>query len=141
MGIGFMIFLVIFVGSGVTYSTYMMNRSRCTLEEAAQRSGCTENDLRELIQAGFLEYRRKYILFGPYSLDTHQIAEAREASITMKQIKAETDAMLRQRAEAFAAEMREMQRSFQEREAARQAYMEMLDRPTSSGFFHFLTPA
>lgn len=128
MDIAFIIVLVIVVGSGVTFSTYITNRSRCTLEEAAQRSGCAENDLRDLIQSGLLEYRRKYVLFGPRSLDVHQIAEAREASIKIKQIKAETDAMLHQQAEAFAAEMQEMQSRFQEREAAHKAYMEMLDR-------------
>jgi DnaJ-domain-containing protein 1 len=128
MDIAFIIILVIIVGGGITYSTYLTNRSRCTLEEVAQRSGCSENDVRELIQAGLLDYRRKYVLFGPRSLDASQIAEAREASIKIKQMWAETDATLRQQADAFAAEMQEMQCRAQEREAAHQAYMEMLDR-------------
>jgi DnaJ-domain-containing protein 1 len=128
MDSAYTIFLVIIVGGGITCWAYLTNRSRCSLEEAAQRSGCSENDVRELIQAGLLEYRRKYVLFGPRSLDASQITEAREALIKIKQIRAETEATLRQQAEAFAAEMQEMQRRAQEREAAHQAYMEMLDR-------------
>jgi hypothetical protein len=62
------------------------------------------------------------------AFDAYQIAEAREASIKIKQIRAETDATLRRQTEAFAAEMQEMQRRAQEREATHQAYMEMLER-------------
>lgn len=75
---------------------------------------------------GLLEYRRKYILFGPHSLDASQIPEAREVSLKLKEMLATHEATFRQQAEAFAAEIQEIQHRAKEREAAHLAYMEML---------------
>lgn len=122
------ILFVIIVAGGASFMTYLTNKSRCTLEEAVQRSGCTKEDLQELIRLGGLEYRRKYFLFGPLSLDAYELTKARDASIELKEIRATYETTRRQQEEAFAAEMQEMQRRFQEREAADRAYMEMLDR-------------
>lgn len=128
MDIATILFFVVMVGGGATLTTYLSNRSRCTLEEAAQRSGCTEKELQDLIQAKYLEYRRQFVLFGPQSLNVHDIAGARAAAAEIKRIQADTEATIRKMAEETAAHIQEINRRAQEREAAHQAYMEMLDR-------------
>lgn len=93
--------------------TYLTNRSRCTLEQAVLLSGCPAPKLRQLIQEQLLTYRRKYVLFGPYSLLLDDIAAARAALEEIKKIRAETDAHIRHRAEEMAARIEEANRMYQ----------------------------
>lgn len=115
-------------GVALALVTYFPNRSRCTLEQAAQLSGCPENELQELIQARLLSYRRKYGMVGLRSLDVSEIPAERAASEQLKRMRAETDAAIRRQAEEVVAEIQERNRRFQEQEAAHQAEMEMLRR-------------
>lgn len=119
---------IIMITAALVLVTFIINRSRCTLEQAVQLSGCPEKELRTLIQEGLLTYRRKYAVFGPRSLDAHEIAEARTAYREIKSLRAETDATLRKMAEDAAARIQEANRIYQEQVNAHQEEMERIRR-------------
>lgn len=119
---------IIMIIAALVLVTYIINRSRCTLEQAVQLSGCPEQELRELIQEGLLTYRHKYTLFGPLSLDTHEIAEARTAYEEIKSIRAEIGTTLRKMAEDAAARIQEAKRIYQEQLNAHKEEMERIRR-------------
>ncbi len=118
----------IMIAIALALSVYITNRSRLTLEEAIQRTGGSENELRELIQEKLLPYRRKYVVFGPLTIDTGELAEARAAHPEIKRIRAEIDATLRQTAEDIIAQTRESNRFYQEQARIQQEEMERMER-------------
>src|SRR5260370_30019864 len=128
MDIAGIAFVAIIIASGVTFTTYIANRSRCTLEETAQRSGRSASELRELIQTGMLDYRRKYGLFGPQSLNVDEVSGDLAAAVDIKRMRTETDVTIRKMAEETATQIQEANRRYQEREAAHRAQMEVLNR-------------
>lgn len=107
---------------------FIANRSRCTLEQAVDLSGCSSDELREIIEEGWIDYRRKYFVFGPRSLDTSKIAKARADYAEIKGVRAEADASIRKMAEDIAAEINEANRIYQEQFEARQEEMERMRR-------------
>lgn len=109
---------------------YFTNRSRQTLEEASALSRCSLTELQDLIRERLLDYRSRYFIFGPKTVNTHEIEQARVARAEIHRIRAETDAFLHQKAE----EIREANRIYEEQlriqqemlEQTKRAYAEML---------------
>ncbi len=126
-----------FIGSGIgiivciamgLFMLIIFNRSRCTREQAAQLSGCSEQELRDLIKARLLSYRRQYVLWGPYTLDVRAIAQARADYKEITRLRAETDAMIRKQAEELATQIQETKRLYQARVEAQQEELERMRR-------------
>ena len=110
--------------AALALGAYITNRSRWTLEQAVQRSGGSEAELRELIKEKLLPYRRKYIVLGPFTVDASELAEARAAYPEIKRIQAEIDATIRQTAERI----NESNRFYQEQAKIRQEEMERMQK-------------
>lgn len=104
---------IIVVPAMLALMVYIFNRSRWTLEQAVL-SGSSESELQELIQARLLPYRRRYLVFGPLSLDRYELAQARTDYPKLKQAQAEYDATIRKVAEDLAAQINESNRFYQE---------------------------
>jgi DnaJ-domain-containing protein 1 len=126
------IFLVIMLTVFVVVMGYILNKSRCTLEQAARLSDCSENELRNLIKEGYLTYRRKYVIVGPRSLDASELATARANYTIVKSAEAEAEVRLRKIVEEATAELNrranEANRVWQEQEKLRREEAEMMRR-------------
>lgn len=123
-----LVFVIILGAAGIALLTYFSNRSRCLLEQAVQLSECTEEELRELIREGVLSYRRQYLIFGPLSFDTYQLADVRAHYPELKRLRAEHAATLQTMAEEMAASIAEANRRYQEEASRRREEQERMER-------------
>lgn len=119
---------ILFIGVGMALVVYLRNRSRWTFEQAIQLSGCSEADLQEFIKEKLVDYRRKYIVYGPRSFDRYALEQARHVYPELKRLQAETDATLRKMVEDIVAQMSEANRVFQEQERMRQEELARMKR-------------
>jgi hypothetical protein len=108
-----LIFGIVVASAFLALVVYLYNRSRWTMEQAVL-SGSSESELQELIQARLIDYRRKYIIFGPRSFDRFELARAPADYLKIKQAKAESDAIIRKAYEDLAAQINESNRFYQE---------------------------
>ncbi len=118
----------IIFGAGVPFVVYLRNRSRWTFEQAIQLSGCSEADLQELIKERMVEYRRKYIVYGPRSFDRYELEQARRVYPEIKRMRAETDEKIRKMAEDAAFQINEANRIYQEQTRLHQEEFERMKR-------------
>lgn len=126
--IGGILLLCLFLVAVTTTGTYFTNRSRCTVPEAALRTGASEGELRALIQKRLLSIRPKYLFFGPLTVDPDAIAEARQVSQEIDRIRAEGEAERRKIAEDGAAQIADMLRHHEADMAAKQEELERTQR-------------
>ncbi|GHO48510.1 DnaJ domain-containing protein [Ktedonospora formicarum] len=126
--IGSILLLCLFLVAVTTTGTYFTNRSRCTIPEAALRTGTAEGELRALIQKRLLSIRPKYLFFGPLTVNPDAIAEARQVSQEIDRIRAEGEAKRRKIAEDGAAQIADMLRRHEADIAAKQEELERTKR-------------
>lgn len=117
------VFMGILFAAMLALMLYLFNRSRKTLPEASVLSSRTEEELLTLIRERLLEYRPKYVIFGPRSLDVNEIEQPSAAHIEIQQIRTETEATLRRISEETTAHIAAQHRAYEEQ--ARQAQEEM----------------
>jgi len=111
----------------LVFVIFLMNRSRLTLEQL-QHAGCSESELKELVKEVQLPYRRKYGVFGPFSVDRSELAQARIAYPQIKKIREETNESIRKMTEDAAAKMTEANRLHQEQMRRMQEEAEHMQR-------------
>ena len=106
----------------------LVNGSRCTFEQAIERTKCSESELQELIQGKYLSYRKTYFIAGPRTLDVNVIPGVHASYLELQRVRKENEATLRRIAEEMAAEIAEANRRYQEQMRTSQEDLERMRR-------------